>query len=132
MGKITEAEREALRQAAEAAIPIIRRLTQERAEIDTRIAKFQGIVDVYEEALGRRTKASNDGKRSPRRTRRGEVAGYIDAILGDGGKFTEQDLRARIVDKFSIDVPRGTVYSTLVRGRKSGRFVHAGERWSAA
>jgi hypothetical protein len=132
MGKISEAEREALRQASEAAIPIIRRLTQERAEIDQRIARFQAIADAYEEAIGRRPRAASgdDARKRPRRTRRGEVAGYIAAILGDGGKFTEQEIRNRIIEKFAADVPRGTVYSTLTRGRKAGKYEQTGEKWS--
>jgi hypothetical protein len=133
MVKMTGPELDALRQASEAADPIIRRLTEERAEIDGRIAKFQAIVDAYDEAAGRRSKAAgDDARRRPRRTRRGEVGGYVDAIFGDGGKFTEHELRARIVEKFSVEVPRGTVYSTLIRGRKAGRYLQSGEKWSSA
>lgn len=128
MGKLSETEREALRLGAEAAQPIIRRLMQERAEIDQKLAKFSAMVDAYEEALGRRPRSG--AERKPRKTRRGEVASYIAAILGDGGKFGEQDIRNRINEKFGVDVPRGTVYSTLTRGRKAGKYEHVNDKWS--
>jgi hypothetical protein len=128
MGKVSEAEREAIRQAAEAVLPLVRRLLQDRAEIDEKLARYQPIVQDWEQLSGQRR--SEGSSSSGRRTRRGEVAGYISAVLGDGGKFGEQEIRNRIKEKFAVDVPRGTVYSTLTRGRKAGKYEHAAEKWS--
>src|SRR5438445_13717044 len=83
----SEEEREALRQAAVAAVPIMRKLADERARLDARIARLQAIVDGYEDLLGRPPRrAQNDDQ--PDSHPRGKAGAHVDAVLMEGGEYT--------------------------------------------
>lgn len=124
--RVNDDEREALKQAALAAVPIVAKLRQQRAELDGRIASMEAILQAYEDVLGvRRTRPAGPGK-----MRRGQVMAHIDAVLGRGGDYTEPELRQAIFQNVSIAYSRPTIYSALRRGAKSGRYeLKDDKRW---
>lgn len=130
MSRVSQDEREALRQASYAAAPILAKLKEERADLDARIARFEAIVDAHEQSLGRRPRAasSGDGHSAGEGLRRGRVTEHIDAILGGGGDYKEPELRAAIWEKFGIKYNRATTYTALRRG-DGKRYEQKEKRW---
>ena len=129
MPRVTQDEREALRQAALAAGPILAKLKEQRADLDARIERFQAIVDAHEESLGRRPRSSApDGTGVTDTMRRGKATEHIDTILSDGGDYKEPELRAAIWQKFGIRYSRATTYTALRRG-EGRKYEQKEKRW---
>jgi hypothetical protein len=133
MTRLTDEERDKLRGAAETAVNVLQRLRMERAEIDAKIARFEAVVQVYEEALGRRGRQSQDeGGSPPRRHRRGEVMTHINAVLEGGANYSEKELGQAITERFGVQYPRTTLTAALARGRGAGRWERKEKRWRMA
>lgn len=129
MAKVSEEEKDALRQAAEAAGPILSRLREERADLDERITRFESIIAAYEAVLGKRPRKSAGEDTCGQKPRRGEVAKHIDAILQGGGDYDEPEIRKLIAQRFQVAYPRATVYTALRRGKDAGRYEQKERRW---
>ena len=128
MPRVTQDEREALRQAALAAGPILAKLKEQRADLDARIERFQAIVDAHEESLGRRARSSTSDAGAVDPMRRGKATEHIDVILGEGGDYKEPELRASIWQKFGIKYSRATTYTALRRG-EGKKYEQKEKRW---
>lgn len=138
MSRPTEDEREALKQAALAATPILERLRREREELNARILRFENIVAAAEDTSGRRTKraagpapapASNGVAADSVKIRRGQAAEHIDAVLKEGGDYSEPELRKQIADRFHITYSRATIYTVLRRGLGKRYDLKDKRRW---
>jgi len=130
MSRLTQDEREALRQAALAAVPILAKLREEKSDLEARIARFQSIVDAHEESLGRRPKpaAPASGENLMELMRRGQVTEHIDNILAGGSDYKEPELRAAIWQKFGVKYSRATTYTALRRG-EGKKYEQKEKRW---
>jgi hypothetical protein len=127
MYRMTADEKEALRLAATAAVPILTRLRQERADLEQRIEKYQHIVEEYETSIGaRRPRRSAEGDTEG--PRRGMVNEHIDAVLGGGGDFKEPEIRRAIWERFAIKYSRATTYTALRRG-DGKKYEQKEKRW---
>lgn len=132
---LTDEEREKIRGAAETAASVLQRLRVERAELDAKIARFENVVQVYEEAIGRRPRpaVADSGEQSEplriRRHRKGEAASHIDTILSGGGDYDSRELREAINSQFGVRYPRTTLLAVLFRGRESGKYEQKELRW---
>lgn len=124
----SESEREALKQAAMAALPILAKLKEERTDLDKRIATFENVVAAYDESLGKRPRKTTEGQ-DDQKPKRGQVAEHIDAVLTAGGDYDEPELRKLIAQRFQVVYPRPTVYTALRRGRKAGKYEQKEKRW---
>ncbi len=129
MAKVSEEEKEALRQAAEAAGPILAKLREERTDLDERIARFECVVAAYEAVLGKRPRKSVGEAGSAQKPKRGEVAKHIDSVLQGGGDYDEPEIRKLIAQRFQVAYPRATVYTALRRGKDAGRYEQKEKRW---
>jgi transposase len=128
--RITEAEREALKAAAHAAMPVLAKLKEERDDLNRRITTLEGIISSYEDALGGRRvrRPPHEEADSVQQPRRGQVHEHIEMVLGSGGEFTEPELRSELAARFGVSYSRGTVYSALQRG-KGIKFEVKEKRW---
>lgn len=120
MSRTTEAEREAIRMAADSAGKLLPKLLQQRAHFESRIASLQAVVDAWKSLSAKPPRAAGveaQTERSGSRVRRGQVPRHIDQILKDGGEYDEPELRKAIAEKFGADYGRATVYAALRRGR---------------
>src|SRR3989304_4169950 len=131
MARIAEEERDKLRGAAETAISVLQRLRMERAEIDAKIGRFEAVVQVYEEALGRKPRpASDDGTEArPLRHKKGSAAAQVDAVLGGGADYDLRELGRVILDRSGVHFPRTTLLAVLRRGREAGKYERKEGRW---
>lgn len=139
MGKVSESEREALRHSAEAALAILPKLDQERAELDERIASLRAVVAAHEAMSGKRPKklvaavqvsaGDADKPQEARKTKRGQVYEHVDAILSGGADYPEPDIRQMIAQRFNVVYGRSTVYAALRRGREAGKYEQKERRW---
>ncbi len=129
MPRMTEPEREALRLAATAAVPILANLKEERADLDKRIASYEHIVAEYNAVLsGRRLRKSSSGEDQPAGPKRGQVGEHIDAILTGGSDYKEPEIRRAIWERFGIKYSRATTYTTLRRG-EGKKYEQKEKRW---
>jgi len=127
--RVTEAEREALRVAALAAMPVLEKLREERDDLNRRIGVLEAVVSSYEDLLlGKRARRPAQEGEGEERPRRGQVHEHVEAILSSGGEFTEPELRAELSERFGVRYSRGTVYSALQRG-KGKKFEVKDKRW---
>jgi hypothetical protein len=122
--RFTEPEREALRQGAFAAAPVIAKLKHERNELDIRIARLEAVVSAYEEILGKRPRREGEGGKTPR----GQVGEHVDAILAGGGDYKESEIRRVIWERFGIKYARGATYTALRRG-EGKKYEQKEKRW---
>ena len=145
MSKTTEAERDALRQAAEASAVILEQLEREQSKLSERIASLRAVVQAWEFLSGKRTQKSSYRVVSTeltqlplretlqatqtRRARKGKVMEHVDAILCSGGEFEERELRRQIEQRFGVSYGRPSIYSALVRGKKEGKYEQFGRIW---
>jgi hypothetical protein len=132
MSRVLDGEKEALKQAADAASGMIVKLRAQRAQIDERLAALQHVVDAYEVTSGKRhpsligSTSRSDEKR--KRAKKGQVAQQIEAALSDGAEREVKELRDKIENMFGIHYGRGTIYSALGR-EENKKFVRSGNRW---
>jgi hypothetical protein len=124
--RLSEPEREALRQAAFASAPVIAKLKLERQDLDVRIARLEAVVSAYEELLGKRPKRV-DGE-APGKAPRGQVGEHVDAILAGGGDYKESEIRQAIWERFGIKYARGATYTVLRRG-DGKKYEQKEKRW---
>lgn len=135
--KISDGEREAFRLAAEAARPIKAQLEAEAEQLRLRIERLQTIIQLDEEASPRRPRAlsANGGDPQPgrqHRTGRRLVEEQVDGLLVEDKGLTETEVRKLVVAALGFDVPRGTIYSTLRRGRTKHKYTQEDGLWKKA
>lgn len=133
MSKVNEAEREAIRQAAEAATTLVEKLERDRTAIDERIASLRAVISAWESLSSKRPRRTAispaPGKgNSTDKIKRGQVVEHIDSILKDGA-YKEPELRKLIAERFQVAYNRSTVYSALRRGEKDERYEQDSKRW---
>jgi hypothetical protein len=129
MAKANEPERETLRQAAEAAKALLPKFERKVAELQNRIASLRAVIDAHGALSGRRARSVAPGEPRSAKVKRGDVGRHIDQVLGEG-TYEEPEIRHRLVERFQVGYSRGTVYSALSRGKKSGRYeVDDKKRW---
>lgn len=134
MARVSDGERETLRQAADSANSMLPKLRQQADELAQRIVSLESIVKAYELMNpGRKQKAESDQgsqvttpkKRSPK----GQVAMHVDSVLSDGAEMDERAVRDKIEQQFGLRYGRPTVYTALRRGFKQHRYVKNGTKW---
>src|SRR5262245_60615788 len=97
--KISEAQKETLRRAAEEAVVVCKQIDDEIAQLKVRLARWEAIIEEHEETLGRRPKLTDtngNGLKRPRKTHRGQIARYVDLVLATSGPLTEAEIIQRI------------------------------------
>jgi putative NADH-flavin reductase len=132
MSRVTEEEREALHQAAKAAVPILAKLTRDRDELNEKISHFETVIAAYEDILGRRARKMNTSQEEASekiRPYRGQAKEHIDLVLGGGSDYTEPDLRKAIKTRFGMAYSRATIYTALRRGKGTRYEEKDGNRW---
>ena len=138
MVRSSETEREALRQAAEAATGLLPKLQQDRSDLDARIASLEAVIAAWEAVSAKRPKKPGSPPQvspaaggAPRGTKhkRGQAAEHVSAILGSGGDYEEPELRKAIAQRFNVVYGRSTVYTILRRGRNAGKYEQKDKRW---
>ena len=131
-------EKEALKQAAEAAATMIAKRQVERARIENEIARLQAVVDAWDAVSGKKPKKTppamridaHDDVPPSEHVKRGQVREHVDAVLGSGGDYTEPELRKEMALRFNVSYGRPTVYTALRRGGVDGRYEQKdGKRW---
>jgi hypothetical protein len=127
MSRLTGEEKEALRLAAMAAVPILVRLKQEQADLAQRIAQYTHIVEEYEVSIGGRRAKRTEGE-APESPRRGMVMEHIDAVLSGGSDYKEPEIRKAIWERFHIKYSRATTYTALRRGEHK-KYEQKEKRW---
>lgn len=135
MARISDNEREAIKQGADAARTALPKLRQQRADMDERILSLESLIKADELFNGaRKTKAETSdvgefGEPQRKRVRRGQVAKHVDAVLADGIAKDEPTIRQKIKETFGENYGRATVYTALRRGAKDHRYLKDGMKW---
>lgn len=135
MARISDNEREAIKQGADAARTALPKLRQQRADLDERISSLESLIKADDLFNGpRKTKAetSDVGEVSEptrKRVRRGQVPKHIDAVLADGIAKDEPTIRQKIKETYGETYGRATVYTALCRGAKDHRYLKDGMKW---
>jgi hypothetical protein len=129
-----DGEKEALKQAADAASAMIPKLQAQKAQIEERIAALKSVVDAYETTCGKRSKISTSApsdqtnEAPKKRAKKGLVIEEIEAALGDASVLEVKDLRDKIERMSGNHYGRGTIYSALGR-EENKKFVRSGNKW---
>ena len=132
MARMTDAEKESLKQAADTAKAVLVRLYEERETLGRRIGSMEAVVAAYEASQGKRDKAPNpdpDGPPSPpkhRRARKGQVATEIETVLLEK-ELGLREIGDAIRQKFGTDYARNTLYTAL--HREQTKFQRVGRKW---
>lgn len=134
MARISDNEREAIKQGADAARTALPKLRQQRADLDERIVSLESLIKADELFNGsRKTKAETsdvgDFGEPRKRVRRGQVAKHVDAVLADGIAKDEPTIRQKIKEAYGETYGRATVYTALRRGERDHRYMKSGKMW---
>lgn len=133
MARAGENEKEALRQAAEAARGLLEKAEKERTKIEATIARLKAVIAAWEEVSGKRPKRAGEapaGEETPKASvKRGQVAEHVDTILRSGGDYEEPELRKLIAQRFSVAYGRPSIYSALRRGARADKYEQKEGRW---
>lgn len=128
--RTTDAEKDALRQAAEAAGAILPKLREQRENLDRRISHMEAVVSAYEATTGKKSRASADTEtrpdRKPTRAKKGQVTEQIEAVLA-GNEMTLKDIGTAIEQKFGGRWNRNTIYTAM--HRDGIKFQRSGQYW---
>jgi hypothetical protein len=124
MSRFSDEEREALRLAAQAAVPVLAKLEREYADLGRRISLHKATIAEYETSLGRRPRnpASVSVEGNGNKTPRGQVVEHIDAVLISGVGLVEPDLRKQVNERYGTAYTRASIYSVLQRGYRVGKY----------
>lgn len=131
MGKMTDAERDALKSAAETATTVLPKLREERENLDRRIGTMEAVIAAYEASQGRRYKPATpvnpDDPTPPKRKRakKGQVSTEIESVLSDR-EMELREIRDAIRQRFGTEYARNTLLTVLQR--EETKFKRIGER----
>src|SRR5258708_26138471 len=101
-----DGEKEALKQAADAATTMIPKLQAQKTQSEERIDALKSVVDAYETTCGKRSKItastpSDQINEAPKkRAKKGVVIEEIEAALGDATELEVKELR----DKMALGI----------------------------
>jgi hypothetical protein len=136
MARVSDEEKQAIKQAATAAETLLPKLRQQRDAIDQRIASLEALVKASDLFNGpSKSKGDQDesgsspARSSKKRAKKGQVAKHVDAVLSDGSQVDEATLRDKISETFHVSYGRATIYSVLRRGYKEDRYDKVGNKW---
>jgi len=133
MTRIPDAEKEALKQAADAASAMIPKLMAQREQIDDRLKALQTVVDAYAITSGKkpmRPSPNSSGSTTdekPKRAKKGQVVEQIEIALG-ADALDVKELRDRLHSLFGTRFGRGTIYAALSR-EVNKKFIRSGSKW---
>ena len=134
MVRALDGEKEALKQAADAALALIPKLQAQKAQLEDRISALRAVVDAYETNSGKRTKTATNtssdqpGEPPKKRAKKGLVAEQIEAALSDASVLEVKELIGRIERLAGTRYGRATIYSALAR-EENKKFVRSGNKW---
>jgi hypothetical protein len=135
MTRITQAEKDVVRKAAEEAAALLPKLREDKADLERRIERLESYVRHWDEMSGKRPKEQGEGaaetgdvtKKS--RAKKGQVLAHVEAVLNTGGEMDPSDINAAIDLRFGEKYGRSTIYNALAQGEKKNRLVKEGNKW---
>jgi hypothetical protein len=134
--RMSEAEKDALKSAAETAKTVLPKLLEEQENLNKRIGTMEAIVAAYDASQGKRDKTNggvSDGSPEDppkrRRAKKGQIAEQIADVL-TGRELELREIRDAIQERFDTKYARNTVLTVLQR--EQGRFhrVSDEKKWS--